>query len=381
MKRYARYMCSACFRTLDKLVNAKQVSLDTCSITLKCSGRLSLVGYLNNAMIMPSQIAGLDNWHSRWDAPSKDKIALSPELINTSTSENGTLVLAIAIPKDADSAVPLQLVLQQQDEKPKDYKQFMFRFENSTKIISGIESGLEKKALRYSVDDDIDVYVNGLIQEEGTGDSQYQRCLPGNGVPQNTIRFNNDLINGGQIIQVDVIISQKREIVEVIIDLMKNTYDNSDTSRSSWKNVQSIIIPRGNVDFVYELYHFDLSSGFGAVNLKKNSILVPSRILFNNTELSKSNAFILFAYSPYEHIDREYMSYARLSDFDIERDYFKCAVNEDGIIQLSVTSTCTSGVYPPLRPVTFTPDAVLKTASAGNGQRYIHSTTINGPAV
>lgn len=381
MKQYARYMCSTCFRSTDRLVETKRATIDKCSITLKCPGRMSIIGYLNNAMILPAVASGLENWRPRWE--SKSTVNTSAiDLVDTSSGISGTLTLAVQLPSTANDASTVDVVFGQQDEKPKEYKQFMFRFDSSFQLISGVESGLEKKALRYTAADDIDVYVNGLIREEGLGASMYQRYNGSNDVPANTIKFNSPITDTSMINQVDVIVSKAKTTAAIKIPFTKNFLNEADSKVSAWKNVRSIEVMQDGKYTSYSLYHFDViaDAGTSAPILKKDSMLVPTSISMNNTPIALSRAMFLFATKPYLHIDRQYSICARLADLDQERDYLKFVV-VNGSPQILITSTSVSDVYPPLKVETFVADPVITTSSTGVAQSSINPTSINGPSV
>lgn len=381
MKQYARFTCSTCFRSADRLVETKRASIDKCSITNKCTGRMSIVGYLNNAMILPAVVSGLENWRPRWETNNKIK-STSIDVVDTSTSALGSLVLAIQLPASAPAAEIITVTFNQQDEKPKEYKQFMFRYDSTFQIISGVESGLDKKALRYSAKDDIDVYVNGVIQEEGSGPLMYQRYNGTNAVPQNTIIFNTLIDYASSINQVDVIVSKTKDVSAVTVPFTKNTASSADTSASSWKNVRSVRLLKDGQYVSYLLYHFDvLSDSASKVPvLKKDSMLVPASISMNNTDIALSRAFILFANKPYLNTDRLYASRAGLDALDNERDYLKFVV-VNGTPKVLITSTSITDVYPPLIPDVFVQDPIITAVSNGVDQIRVHPSIIIGPTV
>lgn len=381
MKQYARYMCSTCFRSTDRLVETKRASIDKCSITFKCPGRMSIVGYLNNAMILPAVSSGLENWRPRWETKSTTNSA-STDLIDTSSGKSGTLTLAVQLPSSTNDVSTVDVVFGQQDEKPKDYKQFMFRFDSTFQLISGVESGLEKKALRYAATDDIDVYVNGLIREEGTAATMYQRYNGVNDVPANTIKFNSPITDTSMINQVDVVISKAKATSAIRIPFSRNFENEADAKDSAWKNVRSVQILQDGVYTSYNLYHFDVISdaGSAAPILKKDSMLVPTSISMNNTPIALSRALILFATKPYLHIDRRYTVCARLADLDQERDYLKFVV-VNGSPQILITSTSITDVYPPIKANVFAQDPIITANSAGVSQTNVNPTTINGPSI
>jgi hypothetical protein len=100
---------------------------------------------------------------------------------------------------DPGSSAKAYITFSQRADAPSDYKQYIYRFDSSFSSISGVESGLDKKTLKYSTTDTVKVLLNGVELSEGTGSADYQLYdgSSTSSVPPNTISFNTTITSSG----------------------------------------------------------------------------------------------------------------------------------------------------------------------------------------
>jgi hypothetical protein len=291
LKKYQRLTCTKCNRDIDKLVNITHYSPDRCTITQGCEGRLYPVEYKSSAGIATSPEVGITDWqfvpripgHS---APNKvvNPSLATQRLINLATGSLNQIVVASTINKPT-----LTVQFEGKADTPKAYRAYVFRREGVFTAIAGVESGLEKKALRFSTDDMVEVFLNGVKQEPG----KHYSIADGSNTsvaPPNTIVFTQAVDQSG-IAQVDVIVSKEEAAASYSLVFKRNISDESRRNSGAYENISSV---SGMIDSTswkaYYLYTLDL----GDIDIPLNTILVPK----------DTDAVLLLARKPYTQLDR-----------------------------------------------------------------------------
>lgn len=386
LKRYVHYSCTVCKRTIDKIVDNARVTPDRCTITLSCQGRLVPLDYRSDAQIATAPEIGLIDWAPRL-RPFVANSALQPEtFVDTSTGSYQQLVLGVPLsvaPADGSTAT---LNLEVRSDTPKDFRQYTFRLETTFTTVGGVESGVDKKTLRYTATgmnpDLVEVYLNGVKLEQGLGADNYQ-IYDGSVsslVPPNTILFNSAVSLPG-VAQVDVVVSKAVVAQFSTIEFAHNTDNDARLSTGAWENVDYIERFDGTTWTKFYLYTCDMLNN---PDLRLNTLLIPSSLTVDSTltPLSGSGSnkpCFLLARQPYSAVDRYLDVFINLDTFSVERDYLKYVV-VDGAPALMVTTTAASTFFPPSRPSKFNQELTIKTAIAGvSEQVIIDGATIVGP--
>lgn len=368
MKKYLRLQCSVCLRTTDRLVDITHVTTDKCTITLQCSGVLSNVGYLSNGMITSTPEVGVLDWQAR-GTKTNLTAELHPEvLIDTSTGTLGQIVLAVR----GTSTAPVIVTLSQQTDAPKSFSQYIYRFENAFKTIAGVESGLEKKALRFGGSDVVEVFVNGIKMEQGTAPENYQ--IYGETMKlQNTVSFNEIISNPG-VTQVDVVVSKAVPSTEVQVPFVRNTDDESRLLLGAWENVSALKVLEADGAWTdWSLYSIDLDTL--STLIKLNSIFTVLSASQSGTVVPLSNIKMVLARKPYSQLDRYINLCIPLSELNSSSSYLKYTA-ADRVPVLLATSTAITPNYPPFKVQKFNVERTIKTFLPGNSSQVIADTTV-----
>lgn len=375
MKKYLRFQCSVCKRTIDKPVDDSRATIDKCTITLKCQGRLAPVAYLSNAQLTISPSIGVQDWRARGSTETAAAMS-STTFIDTSCGTSQQIVLAIQPPAlqvpGIGSTVTLKLNVRASE--PKAFKQFVYRIESSFSTISGVESGLDKKTLRYSSADLVEVYVDGVKLEQGTAPENFSiySGSSSSAVPPNTIRFNSIVALPG-ITQVDVIVSQASAVTTNVLTFIRNIGDESRLNTGSWENVDSVQTFDGNIWYLYTL---DLSS---ASALQLNTILSVASASLDGVQRDLAYLKFMLARKPYTVLDRYTNIAVPLDTLSLDRDYLKY-VAVDGIPTLFVTANSTTPVYPIFKVKKFNQERTIKISTPGvSDQVLIDGAVVVGP--
>lgn len=362
MKKYIRLACDTCKRTTDKLINLTHYATDKCVITLGCEGRLHPLSYTAAGAITTAPEAGVTDWRARGTSVTTYATAEEVEFVNLSTGSTGQLVVAAPVDQ-ATYALNLSI----QADTPKSYRSYVFRSEATVTTVSGVESGLEKKTLRFTAygttPDIVEVLVNGVRMEKGTAFDQFQVYdgTSSSAIPPNTISFNTPITTSGTT-QIDVIVSKESTSTATTLTFTRNVYDSSRVGTGAWENVD--YVDHVTLGRLY-LYRIDLDE----ISIAVNSILIPET----------DSAVFLLARQPFSQLDRYTSIILPISGFSIERDYLKYHVI-DGSIVMQVTKTSLSNTYPPITLTKFATETTIKTALAGvTEQLIIDGAVITGP--
>ena len=379
MKKYLRLTCSVCKRFTDKLVDDSHFTPDKCTITFKCEGRLSILEYRSNGGITSLPEVGVTDWRPRGKVSDGVEVQ-STTFVNTSTGEFKQLALAVQLSAvQAASASTMKIVLSQRADTPKAYRQYVYRIEGAFSSVSGVEAGLEKKTLRYSSTDTVDVFLNGVKLVNGTGAADYQlyNGTGSNGVPSNTVNFNTTVSLPG-ITQVDVIVSPAVPVVPVELLFTRNVNDESRRGKGAWENVDYVERFNGTSWIPYYVFYLDLADG---TSLKLNSIMtVDSLGVLNGTDNIASSAMhLLLAHAPYSQIDRHANITIPLDSLNFDTEYLKYYL-VDGTEVLYATEKSISTVYPPMRVQKFAVENTIQVAVPGvTNQIVVDGNVIVGP--
>ncbi len=394
MKNYLRYSCSVCKRTTDKIVDTTHFMPDKCTISYKCSGRLLPIAYKSSGAIISTPEVGITDWRPRGSPIDNASKQQSVSLIDTACGSSGQIVLAVKATSSPPIWSTVKIKLEQQSDTPKNYKQYVFRSESQISTVSGVESGLEKKVLRYGLSDIVEVYLNGVKLSQGLGEDEFQIYtetpnVSGDGtivaaVPPNTVKLNKNYSSNvtSGLTQVDVIVSASAQISYVDLVFGRNKEDESRKNTGVWENVDSISMYNGTTWQNWYLFTLDLAD---ATQLTLNTILTATQDvkLIGTTQASislpLSSVNILLARKPYSTLDRYTNAAAPLEMFYNENNYFKYVADSNKLV-FYITEPSVKAIYPPARTNKFSVEQTIKTPIAGvSDQIVIDENVIVGP--
>lgn len=357
MKKYLRLTCTICKRDIDKLVNVTHYSPDRCTITQGCEGRLQPIEYKSSAGIAISPEVGVKDWKPRGSSEIVGTQIAAPTLINLATGEFSQLVVASRLNQQS-----IGVTFAGKADSPKAYRSYVFRKEGAFSTIAGIESGLEKKALRFTAygenPDLVQVFLNGVPQ------NLYEDYYIADGTnlsiaPPNTIVFTKTIDVAG-VTQIDVIVSKDEQSTNYTLVFQRNKSDESRSGTGAYENVSSV----NSLSEELFLYTLDLS----AVDVPTNTLLVP-------TEPVK----FMLSRKPYTQLDRYTDLQSVFSGVDNDVDYLKLYVENNDVV-LKATTTSIQTIFPPLRMNKFLVEKPITVKTAGvEEQLVIDGKVITGP--
>ena len=369
MKKYFRLTCTVCKREIDKLVDLTHYTPDQCTITFGCEGRLQLLEYRSSAGIAVAPEIGVKDWRARGIPTSTNPGISAPALINLETGTLKQLVIGVPLATEPVATATHILTFNVKADTPKAYRQYIFRKEGSFTTVSGVESGLEKKALRFNAfgasPDVVEVYVNGVKRERGIDPEDYQIWDGvGTSLAPNTITFNTAIDQSGAA-QIDVIVSKEAATSTVALVFKRNKPDESRANLGAYENVSHA--DRLTTSWQrYYMFTYDLDDSI----IPLNSILLPPE---------NSTTIFLLARQPYTQLDRYTSLVLPLADMSAERDYIKFYA-VDSITTARATNTALTSIFPPLRIGKFATEKTIKITTVGiEEQLVIDSAVITGP--
>jgi len=347
---------------------------DKCTITFKCEGRLFPVQYRSDGGITSPSEVGIVDWRVRGET-KKNFLENQPlTFLNTSTGTSQQVVLAVQLDSDVGDNSTLELSLNQRVDSPKSNKAYVYRMDTSFSTASGVESGLEKKTLRYAITDTVEVFVNGVKQELGpVGLGTYDIYNGVALVPPNTIVFNPIIALSGTT-QVDVIVSATSATIQSTLTFNRNADDESRLTTGSWENVSHVERFNGVTWQKWYLFTLDLRD---ATQLSLNTIMTAtaSAIINGTINAPASRMMMLMARQPYSILDRYTNFVVPLTTLTFERDYLKhFAVNGKAV--LYVTETAKEAVYPSLRVIKFNVEKTIQKIIPGIVDQIVVDTSV-----
>lgn len=351
MKKIIKFVCDTCNRNIDKILNVNHYETDKCNITLGCIGRLNPVQYKSSADIAVAPEIGTVDWRARNTSVSLAKELPDAEFINLSTGADNQLTLAVQVEDfGAGSTVLLPVIVK--GDKPKDFRQYTFVKEQNFSTISGVETGLEKKTLRFNRFGDsidmVEVFLNGVKLEVGNLPNQFQISNGSESslIPPNTIKFNSEVQVVGQT-QVDIVVSKFQPSVKRYLTFVRNS--GSSTLEGAWDGIRFIEkFQEGPNEWArFMTYTCDLNA-LDAIPLNSQFTIGASiEIPFINAAFQVNRGFFVLARAPYSSIDKRHNVIIPLETIS-ERDHLKYFV-EDNKRVIKIVETAVEEVYPLLK--------------------------------
>lgn len=351
MKKILKLACDTCNRQIDKIVNVNHYQPDKCDITLGCLGRLQPIQYKNSADIAVAPALGIVDWRPRNTTVTQPAALQEETFLSLATGAANQLTLAVAI-DDFGPGTNILLPITIKGDSSKEFRQYTFVREQNFNTISGVETGLEKKTLRFNRFGDsidlVEVYLNGVKLEIGTEPGQFQinNGTANSPVPPNTIKFNENIIVNRQT-QVDVVVSKYQPETKRYLRFVRNSA--SLTLGGAWDDIRFVEkFQEGKNEWVrYMTFTCDLDA-LEAIPINSqftigNAIEVP----FINTSLPISAGFFVLAQPPFTSVDRKHNVIIPLTTIS-DRDHLKYFIEDDKRI-IKIVDTSVEEVYPLLK--------------------------------
>jgi hypothetical protein len=292
-------------------------------------------------------------------------------------------VLAVQLASAPPPNATAQLTLNVRADTPKNYRQFTYRFDTSFSTVSGVETAIDKKTLRFTAyganPDLVEVYLNGVKQEQGTNPDQYQIYdgQPTSLIPPNMVSFNTAVTVTGTT-QVDVIVSKVQALSQNFLSFFKNVDNPARTTTGAWENVDSFTRYVGGSWKTFYIFTYDVLS---TADIALNTILTPTGdvMVTGSISVPLTECYFMLARKPYTTLDRYPDVSIRLDGLTTDRDFLKYHLVA-GVATLEITQTGVVAFYPPARLTKFDPELTIKTATSGvTEQLVIDGKVIIGP--
>lgn len=327
MATYDVFQCNVCKQQTEKPVNQTHATLDRCTITFKCVGKLLKTGQTEiKASLTPNSNNDLEAWKPRTDTVLNQKLVVDEVL----TVMSGTEALSIAIKTtDYQSDDPLSLVLAQEKLGSSSFVEFFYNRPSNTTQLYGQDDSSKRLTLRFSTLDEVKVYINGIE----LASTLFDRSVSGR------ITLAQPLVDDASTINV-VVFRQAAQILKTLTFTTNNTtHDNT----TAWGNVLSYETKENGHQ--YRIFTCrDLSSLEIGTTLKIDSLKSGSN------PISLTHAYLLLSAKPYSSYDRDLdnvISLGAVLSNSIKFEYYS---DDTGVptVFTKKTSDSLKSIFPPI---------------------------------
>lgn len=312
-------------------------------------------------------------------------------LFDTSTGVNKQFVVAVpdqalGFTPDEHAVLTMNFIAEQQNAKS--YLQYTYRRSLPFSTINGVEDGQAKKVLRYDATgltpDVVEVYLNGVRLDQGTGATNFQICdgTLTSPVPPNTVLFNNSITGASN--QVDIVVTKANPVTSVSFNLTRITADEARVGLGAWEGIDAVTsaaVGRWSlfsVDFttVSSSLTIDVKLRYDPNNLPvlRNHVngslynVVKSSVLLSRTRL-------------FTAVDRNRAAWVPVQDLTGDTEYLVMKV-VDGVKSLLVTQNSAQDLFPVLDVVHLSTPALVTTGLTGDAEStQVDNQVIVGPDV
>ena len=385
MKKYISFVCNKCNKISSQENNPNHFTPDVCTTTVGCDGRLtplnthservttihngaSQVKLSNIGVINPDLVNRVHTVHHYDDG------------VSLITGVKGQIVLGVQVIDGVTPPDEIEILFHAVDDEPTTFSSYLYRFSTSFSVIVGKESGMAGKNLRYNntvyPTDKVEVRLNGVVIQQGTGPGEYQIYNGTNDVIPNGIKF-NDVITPSGITQVDVIVSKQTERRQIPINFrLQKDFIDSRSGTGAYENVEKIIRHTDVGDVEYILYCADLES----TGIPLNTVFVPAEKQ-SEMRVDFTNSLFLLANKPYSHLERELTLVVDWDNLKLNGGNTIKYTQERHLKRNSLSTSIESitPVYPPLSVKTFAFDKPLNRSIGDDEQTILDNELIIGP--
>ena len=357
---YIRYKCDKCNREIEAELEPLRPTLDKCNITFRCEGKLKKIGEKKlRSELVPLPQAGLDSWRQR--GTTVTDLSTTTDVWVTALSLANTLTFAIKQSAHASGDVTLRLNMLSNSARP--FTEYTYSAAPQTKIITGLD--INSKNLRFTSDDEVYVYVNGVKQYSlDQDDTSYSVTLGTytKDFSSYSIKFTSALTDSSTV---------KVVVYGVLTNVTYDIVGKHESTSSSWGNVETVKI----ADEIYDVYNancYELPVNF---YFSVNSLFDSS-----SSNIALTNAVLLLSVRPFTQLDRNYGHVVLLSNADLRLN----KLVSDNISDVRINSSLISNLYPPITVVRYD-GSLSDTISSSTGfdiaQDIVKSKLVIGPIV
>jgi hypothetical protein len=319
MKNFSEYKCDTCKRTIILENDIKRFFVPKCTITLGCRGTLQKINEQNvKRRILHSSVAGLEDWRPRGTKNIVTQEIKEEKFISLSSGENNEITLA-----SIDNVPSIDLIFNVVKSKSTEYKEYVYNKNQPISQVNGLDDTPEKKLLRFTLTDNIRVFVNGIEVIEGT---DWNR-----NVSTHTILFSPPILEDSSII---VIVSPELPVFQKTLTFNRNTLGGNISS--VWGNVNKIVF-RNQTYFLYTCNSTELVIDVNT-SLTLNSVV-------NSTI---SNIMLLLGNKPWNITDRIFTYYGDCNKIINDVANIRMIKNDNDLV-IEISEFGISDAFPPIR--------------------------------
>jgi len=360
--KYVSYQCTVCRKTKDSVEDPYRTIPNICSITPGCLGKLLFVSEKSQADVLSptSKLIGTQSTN-----PENVVALKKEETVSLSTSNFGSLAIAILWPSGQTAVPAVKLKLTQRKAYEIKYQQYIFRTTALTSGISSSTKDISGKFLRFDTNaiqqKRVNILVNGVEKPIGSQPNEVT-------LTPNTVTFNNP-IPASSTVSV-IVYSEASTIERTLFFDLNSVKMNTDISFGSWANIGKAALRPQNTGEIWYIYSCTFLSDISYSTKSKIDALLNTSddsVIFSESELS--NVRFLLANSPYSHVDRIYNFTV---DADKLNDDYSITSSSSGFIQLSVPKEMATEFYPPIEIINSRGDYI----SSDDYSNIIQTTTL-----
>lgn len=327
MATYDVFQCNVCKLHTEKPVNQTHATLDRCTITYKCVGKLLKTGQTEiKASLTPYTNNAYEAWKPRTDIILNQKIVID-EVV---TVMSGSEALSIAIDTmDYQLDDSLTLILSQEKLGSASFVEFFYSRPSNTTQLYGQDDSSKRLTLRFTSLDEVKVYINGIE----LAPTLFDRSVSGR------ILLTHPLVDDTSTINV-VVFRQAAKILKTLTFTTNNTtHDNT----TAWGNVVSFETKEnGNQYKIFTCRDLSL--------LEIGTTLKIDSLMSNGASISLVNSYLLLSAKPYSSYDRDLdnvISLGALLSNNIKFEYYSDDLGVPTIFTKKTNDSLKS-IFPPI---------------------------------
>lgn len=289
MKKFTEYKCDTCKRTNVIENDTRRFFIPKCNITLGCTGKLIPINETNTKDIVSvKSVAGLEDWRARGTTSEYAPEIIPEKFISLSNGPSNEVVLAIKDSLSQGSIITATFNVVK--NRSVAFKEYTYTRLAPISQINGLDDTADKKLLRFTLMDEIRVFVNGIEKIESIDWSR--------NVSTHTISFITTLVEDCTIV---VTVAPQQTVTTKTLTFVKNTL--GAFIDTSWGNVEKIRIggPSGQDYDVYTCSSVEL-------DIDVNTSLTLTS-LNGTSNINLQDAIFLLSNEPWSYIDRVFTYY------------------------------------------------------------------------
>ena len=345
-KRFITYKCNKCLRTKDFESDKLHAFVNLCTITNKCTGRLSPVATKSLRDVLPSApVSGLEDWSGLGGNTKPETVVKHYPIVSSTT---GALTL---IAKGTTLPNFLHVVFVTQQESVKEYTEFDFNMTSAFSTIQGLDSSPAAKLLSFTHSATVTVFADGVELIEGPDMYGYVLNFSGNNGYSITLNTPRTV---STYVKIVVYPAQSLQVTQALVFTKNSALSSIDTA---WSNVHSVKIDADE----WTVYTCHDSSTL-PLNALLNIYPGNNQIL-DIVDANLADFALLLSYTSYQPCDRVYDKLIKLSDLASENSYLR-SFYYHSVLQVQCSASAVSGLSLPLDIVTV--DTVTREWSTTN---------------